>query len=117
MLSSYFGGWVSPLILARQPQAYTPQGLVLWKAMDKFLPKMQFVERVYVRDDAKIQKALKDPKCAVMLEVDNKSHWIVAKRKALLRNDYVCQDPWTAQEVLAVRDYRNITGFTVYRAK
>jgi len=70
--------------------------------------------REYKRDDKKIQEYLKDPNKAVILQVDNGSHWIVALRPTILGKDYVCADPWTGKKCLAIKDYHNITGATYF---
>ena len=108
MLSDYFGCFKSPDMIALHHEWYTPDGLIVWGAL-KF-PNMQFVKRTSAYVDQEIQESINDPKRAVMLNVNGGTHWVVAIRKALLSNDYVCVDPWTGKRCLAKRDYHNIVG-------
>jgi len=76
---------------------------------------MQFVDREYGRNDINILAALKDPNQAVILEVDNASHWCVGVRKTLFGNDYVVVDPWTGKQATACGTYKNITGAAYFK--
>ena len=112
MLSDYFGCYRSPEELAHNANNYTKSGLVIWQNI--IFNKMSVGWREYKRDDKKIQEYLKDPNKAVILQVDNGSHWIVALRPTILGKDYVCADPWTGKKCLAIKDYHNITGATYF---
>lgn len=114
MILSYFGDWRSPAAISTNANWFTKDGLVNW------LKIPFFAWREYGRNDVKILAALKDPKQAVILEVPlpkGGKHWLVAKRKALLSNDYVCQDPWTGKEVNAVKTYGAIAGSAFFLKK
>lgn len=113
MLSSYFECYLTPLQLASNTNLYTKNGLIIWSRL-KF-DKMRFVKRERGRNDAGIRNALADPDDAVILEVDNHSHWVVAIRKS--GNDYVILDPWTGKKGKAIKDYRNITGAAYFSRK
>lgn len=108
MLTSYFGLCQWPDKIAKVASNYTPQGLVIWKNL-KF-DAMRFSQRLYGRNDKAIQESLKDPNKAVILEVDNGQHWVVALRKTILGNDYVILDPWTGKKTTACGTYHNVTG-------
>ena len=71
---------------------------------------MAFQSRLRARDDKSIMASIKSPMQAVMLNVNNGNHWVVAIRKAIFTNDYWCVDPWDGQIKLAAKTYRNIVG-------
>ena len=84
MLSDYFGCYKSPLEIAHNASNYTPDGLVVWSRL--MFARMQFVRRDRTFDAAAIADSIKDPNKAVMLEVNNGQHWVVAIRKTLFGN-------------------------------
>lgn len=108
MLSDYFGCYQSPLQIANNAHNYTPEGLIIWNNLS--FSKMKFVWREYGRNDAKIQDSIKDPKKAVILQVSNGTHWVVAISKNLIGGDYTVLDPWTGKKCNALATYHNITG-------
>ncbi len=113
MLTDYFGCYQSPAWIAASKDLYTQDGLVIWaKAV---FPKMAFEHREEGRNDANILSALKDPNRAVMLQVDNGQHWVVALRKTLFWNDYVVVDPWFGDKRTACGTYKNITGAAYFK--
>ena len=109
MLSDYFGSFHDPADLAVKTLKYTADGLILWQSVNN-IEHMAFEKRLYKRNDAEILKSLKDPKGAVILEVANYSHWVVAIGKTLLGNDYKIVDPWDATICKILKKYHNITG-------
>ncbi len=115
MLSDFFGCYKDPVEIQKY-QSYTnidhPQGagLILWDTLH--LGPMKFEKRLYSRNDAEIQKSLKDPKKAVILEVDGK-HWVVATGKVPLTNVYTIRDPWFGDRSTTLR-YKKITGSAHY---
>ena len=72
------------------------------------------MKRLYTRDDAVIQAALKDPNSFVLLQVDNGQHWVLALSKTWFGNDYNVADPWLGKKVTACSMYHNITGCAVF---
>ncbi len=110
MLTSYFGIWQSPIEIATAPGNYTADGLVLWPNISSMLKSMKFDKRIQGRNDAEIMASLKDPNKAVILQVDNGQHWVVAIKKTLFGNDYVIYDPWFGDKRTACGSYKNITG-------
>ena len=113
MLSDYFGCYKSPLEIAHNASNYTPDGLVVWSRL--MFARMQFVRRDRTFDAAAIADSIKDPNKAVMLEVNNGQHWVVAIRKTLFGNDYFVADPWTGKKVGAKAAYHNITGAAYFK--
>jgi hypothetical protein len=108
MVSSYFNCYLPPDLIARHPNWYTLGGFIVWKNIQ--FQNMKFVWREYLRNDTRIKQALKDPKQAVLLEVNYGQHWVVAVSKNLFGNDYTVIDPWTGSRCNAVATYHNITG-------
>jgi hypothetical protein len=115
MLSDYFGGLVLPPDIAKHKKFYTLDGLILWDKL--VLPTMKFTNRFRLRDDILIKKALKDPNGAVILQVNNGSHWVVALRPTLWGNSYIVADPWSGDKCDVMSRYHNITGGAVFNRK
>lgn len=116
--------YVLPGVMA-QTLEFTPEGFLLWGTLAKV--GMKLVERVKVRDDAKIQKVLSDPKQACLLQVEG-WHWVLAlaiepnppkpktgSGSALPTSSapalpvYRILDPWLGDKALSTR-YKSITG-------
>lgn len=115
MLSDFFKGYMPPNVIAEHKNWYTPNGLRLWANAD--FPTMKWVWRQKGFDKEKINASLKDPKKAVILQVNNGKHWVVAIRKTIFGNDYVCVDPWDGKKKDVFKTYKNITGSSHYEAK
>lgn len=115
MLSDYFKCYLSPLQIASNVNNYTKDGLIWWTHLN--FEDMKFDWRGYNEDKGRIQQYLKDPKKAVILQVNNKQHWVVALRKSLIYDDYICLDPWTGKKCYAKKSYHNITGAAYFSAK
>lgn len=112
MLSDYFGCYKSPLELAGNAKNYTKDGLILWTNLT--FAKMKFTLRANGRDDGMIQEALKNPNKAVMLQVNNGAHWVVALRKTLFGKSYIVADPWSGDRCDVIKRYHNITGMAFF---
>lgn len=108
MISDYFNCYVPPNILAIDVSRYTRDGLVNWQKMT--FANFKFEKRLYGRNDVDIMASLKDPNKAVLLQVDNGQHWVVALSKSFFKNDYNIADPWLGDRRTACDTYRNITG-------
>ena len=115
MLSDYFKCYRSPADIASSRNPYLkytdanhPQGagLIIWESFS--IPPMKFGKRLRKLDHNEIQISLKDPKKAVILEVENR-HWVVAVGKVPLTNIYRIYDPWSGQKRLSTA-YKSITG-------
>lgn len=109
MLSDYFGCYKSPLELAHNAANYTKDGLVIWQNLR--FERMRFVRREYGRNDEEIKRALKYPHTAVILQVNDGAHWVVAYSTRVVRpGDYIIIDPWDGKKKSLLSAYRNITG-------
>jgi hypothetical protein len=115
MLSDYFGSYKTPKELAHNAYNYTPTGLVLWTHLA--FDKMKFVWREYFEDTKRIDAAIKDPKQAVILQVNHGQHWVVALRKTWYGNDYLVLDPWDGSKCFAKKKYHNISGAAFFSSK
>lgn len=117
MLTDYFGCRVFPDAIAKVKENYTPEGLILWYNL-KF-GCMKFEARERVRNDAAIQAALKDPKRAVILNVNDGKHWVLAVRRTYLGlgSSYIVVDPWTGKQCDVIKVYKNITGAAYFVKK
>jgi hypothetical protein len=113
MLSDYFGDFNPPNVIAAHKDWYTPDGLVLWSHFQ--FQKFAFDRRYQGRNDDAIQACIKDPNRAVLLQVDNGQHWVVALSKTIFGNDYVVADPWFGDKRTACGTYKNITGFATFK--
>jgi hypothetical protein len=90
-LGSYFGDKKTPADLA-DTLRYTKSGLLIWKSIDEVMKHTRFKWRFYTCDVNLINKALKDPDTAVLLNVDRGFHWV-----SLLGNSFgmfKCSDPY-----------------------
>lgn len=112
MASDYFKCYQSPLEMASKSSNYTRDGLVIWQNLR--FSKMKFVRRYYGEQTAVIDEHLRHPDKAVILQVDNKAHWVIALRKNLIGKDYVCLDPWDGKKKDVKKAYKNITGFATF---
>lgn len=117
MLSDYFGGRIFPDAIARTVSNYTPDGLILWTKLQ--FAKMKFDWRGYGRDDKKIQEYLKDPNKAVILQVNDGKHWVVATRRTPPGpgSGHICVDPRTGKQCDVLKVYKNITGAAYFSKK
>lgn len=109
-LSTYFGDNFTPGWAVKNIK-YTPDGLILWQSCKFF--KFAFERREHGRNDANIEAALKDLNRAVILQVANASHWVVALGKLL--GVYRIADPWVGDKSTMLRYKNNITGAAYFR--
>lgn len=115
MLSDYFKSFSPPNEIASKKDWYTNDGLIIWSKLD--FATFKFDGRFYKRDDQTIRACLKDPNRAVILQVDNGAHWVVAISKTFFGNDYNVVDPWFGSKKTACGTYKNITGFATFKRK
>lgn len=113
MISAQFGFYLSPAAIAKRPNCYTKEGLILWGNLS--IPHCAFLKRIRSFNPAAIKASLDNQNERVMLEVNYGQHWVLADRKMWFRNDYVCIDPWTGKPCAAIGDYHNITGSAHFR--
>lgn len=108
MLSDYFKCYQAPDKVAKGGAKYTLDGYIIWESLN--FSSMAFEARVRSRDDKMIQTSLNDRTRAVILNVNNGAHWVVAVNKVLFSNDYWVIDPWSGNKVKACKTYKNIVG-------
>jgi hypothetical protein len=108
MLTSYFGTLVFPNEIAMHKDWFNAEGKIIWGKTN--FKSMKFEKRLYKCYDGDIRASLKDPNRAVMLEVNNGQHWVVATKASWLSNDYTCVDPWDGKRKSVLKNYHNITG-------
>jgi len=105
-LSTYFGDNLTPYQVS-QTISYI-QGLVIWTTC-KFT-KFHFLNRERLRSDINIKAALDDPNRAVILNVANGSHWVVATGWDNINKVFKIADPWIGDRSDMRRYNNNITG-------
>ncbi len=115
MLSDYFKCFQNPADISKNFCKYDMDGRILWNTLS--LAHMAFETRGYGRNDDFIKAALKDPNRAIILNVNGGAHWVVALRRTLFGNDFVCADPWTGKTCTAVGTYKNIVGYASFIIK
>lgn len=116
MASDYFNCYKSPLELAKNVHNYNEEGEILWWNL-KF-DNMQFVKRMKGTTAdlmPKIKEILKDPDRVAVVEVNNKSHWVLAYSTRWFSNDLAVADPWYGKVVPVLKLYKNLTGLAVFR--
>lgn len=92
---------------------FTPEGLIVWQSCN--FREFVFDSRVYGRNDEQIKAALKDPNRAVILQVANASHWVVALSWNLL--GLRIADPWLGDKTSISRYKNDITGAAYFRRR
>ena len=112
-LSTYFGDNLTPAEVCDRIKYL--RGLVIWQSC--VFPSYKFWFREYGRNDTNIRNALADPNVAVILEVANKSHWVVATGKPLVGNVFKIADPWFGDRSTMARYKNNITGASYFKRK
>lgn len=107
MLSDYFGCFVDPKRMVDNNVKYTAEGLIIWQSIN--FPNFKFEKRLFGWQMAEIDKSLKDPNKAVILQVNNGAHWVVATCRIPGTKHYFIVDPWTGKMSTTLA-YKNITG-------
>lgn len=117
MISDYFGCYASPKEIVEQGHIkYTDNtykygpGLILWQSIN--FDCFRFEYRRYTFGKVFINESLKDPKKAVILELDNGRHWVLALRSTPL--GYIVLDPYDGRKKLNIR---RITGSAHFISK
>lgn len=114
-LSTYYGDNRDPAMVSKEIQ-YTPGGLVIWKSC--VFPHFEFDWREYGRNDEGIKKAIADPNRAVILQVNNGLHWVVATGRPTLLNRYFkIADPWLGDRADMSRYKDSITGAAYFKKR
>ena len=110
MLSDYYGCFKTPAWMADNLK-FTKDALLIWQSINNKLC-FNFTWRGYSPDYAKINAAIKDPKTAVILQVEH-YHWVVALSRIPFTNIYRIADPWTGTKRLSTA-YKYISGFATF---
>lgn len=111
-LSTYFGDNINPGKMVDTIK-YTADGLVIWDSC-KF-KGFRFERRERKRDDTNILLALAHPDRAVILQVDNGAHWVVATAYDKVNKVYKIADPWLGDRSTMKRYKNSITGAAYFR--
>lgn len=114
MISDYFSCYIPPDEIASNVHNYIGD-LINWKALN--FKNFKFEWRGYNRNDVKIKEALKDPNQAVLLNVNNGSHWVLALRPTLVGNSFIVADPLGGQKVDVIKKYKTIDGAAYFLRK
>lgn len=110
MLSQFVGPVVLPNSLASHTDLFTKDGLIIWQNIQKYIPNLKFVSRLRYYNRGAVEDSLKTPGRFVILEVANRSHWVLPTHKTFFGGDYVVADPWAGKAMTAFGDFKNITG-------
>lgn len=108
ILSYWYGDYKKPSWIAKNLK-FTDNAKVYWASINGKLP-MNFVYRYYSRNDSKIKEIIASADNACILEVNNKSHWVVAIGYSRLYG-YKIIDPYYGDMIYLNKRYKNITGF------
>jgi hypothetical protein len=112
MLSDFFKAYLRPDIIAAHKSWFTDDsypygaGLILWTKLR--FPTFKFVERVKGYNPRLIEASIRDPKKAVILEV-NHSHWVLALGYDVWGNIRIA-DPLFGDKATVKRYRSNVTG-------
>lgn len=106
-LSTYFGDFYDPGIVCRRVK-FTPSALIYWQSC--LFPSFKFSYREYGRNDAGIWAALQHPDRAVILQVNNGQHWVVATSWNTWSKVFKIADPFFGDRSDMRRYGDNITG-------
>lgn len=118
MLTTYFHPDRTPaeIIDKQNPYhiQYTKDGLIIWNTCR--FENFTFYLRTQGRNDTEIQRHLKDPNLAVILEVADHSHWVLPVSYLPILG-YKAADPWVGDYCNVLKRYKNITGAAYFRRK
>jgi ABC-type bacteriocin/lantibiotic exporter with double-glycine peptidase domain len=118
MISDYFNDYKSPAELAGDAHNFV-NDLVHWRNISTKFKNFKFVKRAYGTTSSllpEIKEALKDPRRAVLVEVDNRTHWVVAYSLKRFSGRLAVADPLGGKIVDVLRKYHNITGAAFFEA-
>jgi hypothetical protein len=109
---TWFGEIITPKELASVKTLYTQSGLIIWKQIENIYEKMKFFYRYYTFNEAVIDEFLiTNPNSVVLLNVNNRKHWVLALKKTA--SGYLCSDPYPFPASKKVYARTNIQGFSV----
>jgi len=115
MLSDYFDCYKSVTEIAHNVHNYTWDGLIIWKNLS--FENMKFEKREYRYNRENILDALSDPDRAVILQVADGAHWVVAYSTKMFSLDIAVADPLElpCKIVPVFKKWKNITGAAYFR--
>lgn len=111
-LSTYFGDLFDPAIVCDRCK-FTPDARLIWASA--VFPSFEFERREYGFNDEGIFAALEDPDRAVILQVNDGAHWVVATGWSIWHNCYKIADPLYGDRATIKRYHSNITGAAYFR--
>ena len=114
MLASYFGDKLTPLDIARRCK-FTSDAKIIWASVN--FEYFEFDYRYYQDSKDIIDRALADPDLAVILEVNNKKHWVVATGRTFFMDKYRIADPFYGDRSTLARYGNKINGFALFTRK
>lgn len=114
MIATYFGDNFTPSHIAKKCK-YTGDARIYWQSVD--FPHFRFFGRYYSYYPSLIDKALKDPNLAVILQVNNEKHWVVATGKTWFSDKYKIADPIDGSRATLARYGNKVNGFAVFARK
>lgn len=104
MISSWFNSFLTPRQIADQKTWFNSQGQMLWGNLS--FGNFKWDWRQYGYMPARIIESIKDPKKAVILELDGGAHWVEGA-KVLPGGLFWVIDPWDGKGKI---NFRKITG-------
>lgn len=123
VISDYFGNFITPAVLAKElfyiEKDPKPEniGKIIWSSVPK-VTNFRLVERQYKPNFESLNDILRypNPDWAVLLEVENGAHWVVATKKFPFMNEYFIIDPLGGKKRTTFV-YKNITGAAIFTRK
>jgi hypothetical protein len=112
--SLYFNEEKTPKVLAKSLE-YTKDGLLVWSSIGKVFKKFEFEWRFYTLDRARIDTAFKDPNKVVLLNVDNRRHWVFLVGRYIPFLGYKVSDPYSFPASTYYR--KDISGGAILKRK
>ncbi len=117
MISAEFGDFKDPAQVAANTFLFTPDGLIYWTRVQKFVPAVKFAWRQYDFSPATIANFVSPGLKASMLKVPinpekQQFHWLKVVKVVQLKNgvDYLCNDPYTGRQCYAKATYGKVLG-------
>lgn len=118
MLSDYFDCFQDPKQIATNLRNYSGDGNINWIGLN--FPSFSFRWREgnlfsnkQNLDMEMIKSYIKHPDRAALLEVADHSHWVLALWETYDK-DILAIDPWNGRTCEVFKDYKNITGASLF---
>lgn len=111
-LSTYFRDMFDPAIICDRCK-FTNDARLIWSSA--IFPSFKFSTREYGRNDAGIWAALEHPDRAVILQVNNGQHWVVATGWDYFKKCFKIADPFYGDRATMQRYGDNITGAAYFQ--